>query len=355
MKSNKNRIRVRNFGLSTFGFLLFLVTIGLTSASSILVYHLTFTVTNGNSVIVFFAVAGIICVGALLCTLLDMLRRKEMVEKPVSKILEATEKIAAGDFEVKLKVRHDYSNYDEYDLIFENINIMTAELSKNEVLKTDFISNVSHEIKTPLAVIQNYAKSLQNSNLDTNKQQEYLEGLIIQTQKLSNLISNILKLNKLENQQIIPELEELDLAELLRVNTLQFESLFEKKELELECDIEEMKIVSSASLLEIVFNNLISNAIKFTEKGGKISISLKNNKKYAIVKVKDTGCGISGDVGNHLFEKFYQGDTSHSVEGNGLGLALVKKVIDLIGGEISVESKVGVGSTFIIKLKKGII
>ena len=113
-----------------------------------------------------------------------------------------------------------------------------------------------------------------------------------------------------------------------------------------------MKIISSASLLEIVFNNLISNAIKFTDREGKISISLKSEGDYAVVRVKDSGCGISQEVGEHIFDKFYQGDSSHSNEGNGLGLAMVKKVIDLIGGEISVESKVGVGSTFIIKLKK---
>lgn len=337
---------------SIIGFILFFITIGVTSTCSILVYYLANKSTNGNLTVVVFSVLGIIIFGAMVCVVSDLIRRKIMVEKPVKLILDATEKIASGDFSVKLFPLHEYTKYDAYDLIFDNINTMTAELSKNEVLKNDFISNVSHEIKTPLSVIQNYAKSLQSGGLEKEKHQEYLNGLVVQTKKLSDLITNILKLNKLENQKIVPEIEKIDLAELLRITTLQYENLFEKKQLELDCDIDEIEIVSSANLLEMVFNNLISNAIKFTEAGGKISISLKQTKNHAIIKVQDTGCGISSEVGQHIFEKFYQGDTSRASEGNGLGLALVKKVIDVIGGEISVESKVGQGSTFIIKLKK---
>jgi len=349
VKKNKDGF----LGFSLLGFFLFSITIGLTSSGSIAVYYLVNKATNGNTLLVGLAVFATILVGGVLCSLADLYRRKKMVESPVKMILNATEKIASGDFSVKLTPMHDYYRYDEYDMIFENINTMTAELEKNELLKNDFISNVSHEIKTPLAVIQNYAKALSSDILSTEKREQYLSGLIVQTQKLSNLITNILKLNKLENQEIVPEIEEIDLAELVRVTTLQYENLIEKKNLELVCDIDEMKIVSSASLLEIVLNNLISNAIKFTDEGGKITISLKQNKTHAFIRVKDTGAGISNEVGQHIFEKFYQGDTSHSIEGNGLGLALVKKVIDLIGGEISVESKVGKGSTFIIKLRKG--
>ena len=339
-------------GFSIVGVVLFFFTILFTSTLSIFVYYFATKGSNGNTVVIVFSVLGIIVVGTLICTIIDMFRRKFMVGRPVEMILKATKKISSGDFSIKLTPLHDFSKYDQYDLIFENINIMTAELSKNEILKNDFISNVSHEIKTPLSVIQNYAKSLQNQHLSEDKKQEYLNGLILQSKKLSDLITNILKLNKLENQQIVSEIEVIDLSELLRVSTLNFESLFEKKNLKLECDIDDIKIVSSASLLEIVFNNLISNAIKFTDDGGKISISLKQDNDFAIIKIKDTGCGISKEVGKHIFDKFYQGDTSHSAEGNGLGLALVKKVIDIIGGEISVKSQINKGTTFTIKLKK---
>ena len=347
MKKRKDEI-----GFSIVGFFLFFLTIALAATASIFIYYLANEKTNGNTWVVVFSVLGIIVFCAILCTFVDIIRRRAMVGKPVKKILDATEKIASGDFSVKLIPLHEYDRYDQYDLIFENINTMTAELNKNELLKTDFISNVSHEIKTPLAVIQNYAKALQNSNISNNKKEEYLKGLIIQTKKLSDLITNILKLNKLENQQIVPEIEEFDLAELVRVCTLGFESIIEKKQQTLEVDIDEIKIVSSESLIEIVLNNLISNAIKFTDKNGTIAISLKQENSYAVIKVKDTGCGISSQIGEHIFDKFYQGDTSHTAEGNGLGLALVKKVIDVLGGEISVESKVGQGSTFVVKLKK---
>ena len=350
MKNNK----VKTIGFSVVGFFLFLFTIGITSTFSIIIYYLANKQSNGNTLVITLAVLGIIIVGAFFCSIIDIIRRKNMVGRPVSQILEATKKIASGDFNVKLIHLHDYDKYDEYDLIFDNINTMALELSKNEILKNDFISNVSHEIKTPLTVIQNYAKTLQSDQIDTTQRKELLNGLEFQTKKLSALITNILKLNKLENQQIVPDMEELDLAELLRVSTLNFENLFEKKQITLECNIEEVKVVSSASLLEIIFNNLISNAVKFTEPGGKVSISLSSKNDLAVIKVKDTGCGISKETGEHIFDKFYQGDTSHSSEGNGLGLALVKKVIDLIGGEISVNSKVGKGTTFKIVLKKNI-
>ncbi|MBP3619889.1 MAG: HAMP domain-containing histidine kinase [Clostridia bacterium] len=341
-----------SIGASLLGFFLFFATITITSTASIFVYDLVNKASKGNLVAISFAVLGMIVVGAFLCVLCDIVRRKYMVEKPAKQILNATDQIACGNFDVKLIPRHEYLKYDQYDLIFENINTMTAELAKQKLLHNDFISNVSHEIKTPLSIIQNYAQSLQNSNLSNEKKEEYLQGLIAQTKRLSDLIANILKLNKLENQRLIPEFSEVDLAELLRISTLSFESLFEKKNLELVCDIDEVKMQTSATLLEIVFNNLISNAIKFTDNKGKVSISLKDDKNYAYISVSDTGCGISNETGNQIFDKFFQGDTSHSGEGNGLGLALVKQVIDILGGEISVKSKLGEGSTFTIKLKK---
>lgn len=341
-----------SLGFTLIGFLLFFLTIAVTSSAAVIVYSVVNKNTNGNMVAIVFSFFATTLIGAIIYTIIDVFRRKTMIEKPVKMILQATQKIASGDFSVKLLPLHEYAKYDEYDVIFENINTMTAELSKNELLKNDFISNVSHEIKTPLSIIQNYAKALQNENVSKEKRKEYLSGLISQTKRLSELIKNILQLNKLENQEIVPELQKINLAELLRVTTLEFESLLEKKQISLECDIDEISLTTSASLLEIAINNLISNAIKFTEPGGKITISLKENKNLVIVKIKDTGCGISKEVGEHIFEKFYQGDTSHSTHGNGLGLALVKKVIDIIGGEISVKSKVGEGSTFKLKFKK---
>lgn len=222
-----------------------------------------------------------------------------------------------------------------------------------ETLRADFIANVSHELKTPLAVIQNYGTMLQQRELPEEKRVEYAEAITESSKRLANLISNILKLNKLENQQIFPEKEVFDLGEQLCLCLLGFEGSWEEKRLEIETDIEEgVCVESDAELLSLVWNNLISNAIKFTEPEGRISLSLKKEGDMAVIKVGDTGCGISRDVGPHIFEKFYQGDASRATGGNGLGLALVKRVMDIVEGDISVESQVGEGSEFTVKIRR---
>ena len=287
---------------------------------------------------------------SLLLTFADMIRRKIMIERPLKEILKATEQIASGDFSVRLEPKHPYGSYDEYDLIKEYLNIMASDLSKSEILKSDFISNVSHEIKTPVAVIKNYSVLLEKES-DPEKRAQYRRELVRASNRLSNLVGNILKLNKLENQELIVEKKAFRLDGALEEAIVAFESQIEKKELELECDLEEISIVSSESHLEIVWNNLISNAIKFTEKGGKVGVSCKWVDGMATVEISDTGCGIDAETGKHIFDKFYQGDTSHSGEGNGLGLALVKRVIDTLGGEISVKSEIGKGTTFTVRLK----
>ena len=293
-----------------------------------------------------------LAISTLIFSFSDVIRRRLMVDRPVEQILRATERIAANDFNVKLIPFHAYYKFDEYDVIMENINKMTEELSKSEILKTEFISNVSHEIKTPLAVIKNYAKALKDENLDEEQRKKYLDVLVSASQKLSTLVTNILKLNKLEHQVIMPQKENINIGELLRENILQFEELFEKKNINLNCNIDDVELLIESSNLEIIYNNLISNAIKFTDENGEINISLKDSEDYVEFIVQDNGCGISKEVGFRIFEKFYQADSSHSSEGNGLGLALVKRVIDIIGGEIKVESEEGTGSRFAVKLKK---
>ena len=347
-----NRRNNRRLRFTISGFIAFFLTLSLTISTSILLYDHVSLISNGNKAAIAFSVLGNIIFGTIICAIIDFFRRKYMVDKPAQSILDATEKIANGDFDISLDIKRPFHKYDEYDLIKDNINKIAEELKKNELLKTDFISNVSHEIKTPITIIQNYVKLLQDENLDKEQRKKYLVGLSSATQKLSNLITNILKLNKLENQEIVPEIEKIDLAENLRQCVLNFENLIEKKGLKLVCDIDEITINSNASYLELIWNNLISNAIKFTEQGGQIEISLKREGAYVCVKVADNGCGISRESGKHIFDKFYQGDTSHSGEGNGLGLALVKKVIDKLGGQITVESQLGKGSTFTVKLKE---
>ena len=230
---------------------------------------------------------------------------------------------------------------------------MAHELGSVETLRTDFISNVSHEMKTPLAVIQNYGTLLQTPDLSEEKRMEYAKGVTDGARRMADMMTNILKLNRLENQQIYPQATEFDLGEQLCECLLQYENVWEKADIEIDTDIaENVTVKADAELLSLVWNNLFSNAFKFTEAGGRVSVLLTTDGQYAVVKVQDSGCGMSPEVGAHIFEKFYQGDTSHATRGNGLGLALVKRVVDIMQGEISVESILGKGSTFTVKIRR---
>lgn len=342
--------KIKKSGFSFAGALIFFAVIAIVIQIAILIYDYIRERTDDIRLISILILIVIIIL-AVTCTVIDVIRRKIMIDRPLNQILDATDKISAGDFTVRLTVKHPYGKYNEYDIIKENLNVMTAELEKTEVLKTDFISNVSHEIKTPLAIIQNYATIMQDENLDKETREKYAKVLLQASKRLADLITNILKLNKLENQQIKPDNVKFNLTEAVAQTVINFEEILESKNIELECDFDEVSIVSNAGLLEIVWYNLISNAIKFTEAFGKISVSVKKNGEKAIIKVSDTGCGMSPETGARIFEKFYQGDTSRSQEGNGLGLALVKKVIDILGGEISVKSELNEGSIFTIVLK----
>jgi signal transduction histidine kinase len=290
---------------------------------------------------------------SLLLCLFDGARRKFTIERPLKSILDATDQITKGDFSVYIQSFYKVGKKNEFDVIIDNINKMAKELSGIETLRTDFIANVSHELKTPLSVIQNYSTLLQNSALAEEKKIEYAKTIAFATRRLSDLITNILKLNKLENQQFFPDIQKFNLGEQLFECLLRYENICEKKNLKVYADIhEEIMVETDAELLMLVWNNLFSNAMKFTDSNGSVTVSMKTQEKFAIVKVSDTGCGISPEVGRHIFDKFYQGDTSHATQGNGLGLALVKRVVDIIGGEIFVESKLGEGSTFIVKLRR---
>ncbi len=290
---------------------------------------------------------------SLLCTVIDGIRRRFMIDRPVRKIVKAAEQITKGNFSVRIPPFHSLDSTNGFDVIADYFNQMAQELSGTETLRSDFIANVSHELKTPLAVMQNYGTMLQQPGLSEEKRMEYAKAVTDASRRLADLITNILKLNKLENQQIYPKVETYDLGEQLCECLLAFESAWEEKNLKIETDVEEEVMVDTDSeLLSLVWNNLFSNAVKFTQPNGTISLSLKSEGNFAVVKVSDTGCGIPAEIGPHIFEKFYQGDTSHATQGNGLGLALVKRVIDIVGGDITVSSEVGKGSTFTVKLRR---
>lgn len=294
---------------------------------------------------------GNVIVLSILFTVVDEVRRKYTTEKITRHIVEAARQIVKGEFHVRISPVSTFGSDEKFNEIIECFNKMAEELGGVETLRTDFIANVSHEMKTPLAVMKNYGTLLKTPGLSEEKRMEYAQGVVEGSRRMAEMMTNILKLNRLENQQIFPQTNEFDLSEHLCQCLLQFESVWESEGIEIETELEEeVRVRADEELLGLVWNNLLSNAFKFTEQGGTVSVRLTATGHQAVVEIQDTGCGMSPEVGAHIFEKFYQGDTSHSVQGNGLGLALVKRVIDIMQGEIHVESVVGKGTTFTVKI-----
>ena len=332
-------------------FLLFFAIVGFVVTCSFLLFGASVSLSEEDvrafAPIVFF---NVLLLSALFAAL-DAVRRKLTVDRPVREIRKALRRLQEGDFSARITLPS--SSKKEFKEIAASINLLAEELAGVETLRTDFIANVSHELKTPLAVIRNYNTMLSAPTLSDEQRQEYAATINATSRRLADLITNILKLNKLENQQIYPSVAEYDLGEQLCECLLSFEAFWERKHLVIETDIaENVRIRSDAELLSLVWNNLISNAIKFTEEGGTVTVTLTATAHHATVTITDTGCGISPEIGPHIFEKFYQGDTSHAMQGNGLGLALVKRVVDIVHGEITVESAIGKGSTFTVKLRR---
>lgn len=266
---------------------------------------------------------------------------------PILKINDAAKKVAKGDFSVRLEEK---SIAKEIEEIATSFNIMVRELANTETLRNDFVSNVSHEFKTPLSAIEGYTTLLQDEGLSKQEQAQYIERILENTGRLTRLTQSILSLSQLENQEIVLQKENYMLDEQIRRVLLGYEPLWEEKELAIDLNLEATPFLGSKSLLAQVWSNLIDNAIKFSNKGGTLSIGCRADSGMVCVFVRDTGVGMAEDVKKHAFDKFYQGERSHSMKGNGLGLALVKRIVVLCGGSIRLESEEGKGTKITVLL-----
>ncbi len=266
---------------------------------------------------------------------------------PISEIEEAMKKVAEGSFSVRLFGK---SRIGELHRIYESFNLMVKELQATEILQTDFVSNVSHEFKTPINAIEGYAMLLQDGALTPEEEEEYIEKILFNTQRLTELIGGILLLSKVENQVISLRDDVFSPDEQIRLAIVSLEEKWTRKDIEFETDLAEVRYRGNEALLAHVWLNLLDNAVKFSPVGGRIYLSLSQSDGTTVFSVRDEGPGIDPHKQNHIFDKFYQVETSHGKEGNGLGLTLVKRIVDLHRGSVSVENAEGGGCRFTVTL-----
>ncbi|MBQ8965985.1 HAMP domain-containing sensor histidine kinase [Ruminococcus sp.] len=281
----------------------------------------------------------------LLGTIITTFVGRTMLQ-PIHDLSMATSEVARGNFSVR--VRENGS--DEYGTLQRNFNKMAQELSGIETLRGDFISNVSHEFKTPLASIQGFAKLLQDPALSPADRAEYTQIIIDETSRLSKLSSNILNLTKLENQTTIGKKKRFGIDEQIRKIIVMLEPEWSKKDIDMDIELEDILYVGNEDLMGQIWQNIINNAIKFTPQGGKIKVNLFRGEMGIVAKIWDNGPQIPADKKDKIFEKFYQGDRSRATEGNGLGLALVKRIVDLADGKITVDNPFEGGVVFVVEL-----
>lgn len=285
----------------------------------------------------------------LLGTVIAVCVGKRIV-RPVQNLGNAFDALSQGNFDVKISENEKIAEIRE---MAQRFNAMTYDLSHIETLRSDFVANVSHEFKTPIAAIEGYATLLQNPGLPPEKHDHYVEKILENARRLGNMSGNILLLSRLENQQILPDQTEYRLDEQIRQCILMLENKWTEKEIELDIELEKVVYFGSQGLLEQVWLNLLDNGIKHSPVGGCISVKMERDNERILVSVADRGDGMTEEVQKHIFEKFYQGDPSRKSEGNGLGLALVKRILDLCKGKITVHSAPAKGSEFLVELPNG--
>ncbi len=288
----------------------------------------------------------------LLCFFLSMVASYFLMKKifnPLQQISVAAGKVASGDFTPVISYKGEF---EELERTFENFNRMVKELNSVEIMRNDFIADVSHEFKTPLSAITGYATLLQDTELSEEERREYIKKIFFNIEKLNDLTENILQLSRMEHQQFLETPVNFRLDEQIREAIVLLEPKWSVKNLELDLELPEVVFTGHPSLLFTVWTNLIGNAIKYTDNGGTISVFLSENAGSVQVTVRDTGIGMNEETKAHIFDKFYQGDTSRKSQGNGLGLAICKEIVRKCDGTISVTSEPGNGAEFVVVLRK---
>lgn len=274
--------------------------------------------------------------------------------KPIIKLRDGFRQVTDGNFNVVIdrnsKYRGNYQYSNELDELTENFNRMVKELNNMDYMRKDFMSNVSHEVKTPVAAITGFTEILLDGGLSEKEQKEYLSLVNEQSIRLSNLCENMLRLSRLDNQEIVPQSDIVQVDEQIRKTVIVLSEKWQEKEMEFHLDLEKNRVKSNEDLLSQVWMNLIDNAIKYSEVGKRIWIKESSNENEIVVEIKDEGIGIDSDKMDKIFDKFYQCDESHKKKGNGLGLSIVKRIVTMLYGTIQCESEWGKGTKFIVRI-----
>lgn len=288
----------------------------------------------------------------IFCLIIAMIATRFILKRflePIKTLGEAMQKVADGDFSTRVETKSTSAEIQE---IFSGFNIMTKELASTEILQTDFVSNVSHEFKTPINAIEGYTTLLQSTDNIDEIENEYIEKILFNTKRLSSLVSNILLLSKIENQSIQTNRAKFRLDEQIRETIVALEQSWTEKNIELNVELEETEYYGPEALTYHIWSNIIGNAVKFSPKSGAVKINLAKEQNNILFTVEDNGPGLSEEAKKHLFDKFYQSDSSHKQEGNGLGLALVKRIVTIIGGEVLAANTEDGGCRFTVILNE---
>lgn len=341
-----NRFRSLNFALVIFVFIMMIFSSILSVITLVILLKYNFFIKIGSTGTLFLQV-GLIT-STIIGTILTFPVGNYFL-KPLNELIVATREVSKGDFKVKVK---ELKRNHEVGELIKSFNIMTDELSSIEMFRKDFINNFSHEFRTPIVSIRGFARQLKNPILTNEKREEYVDIIIRESERLTNMSTNILLLTKLENQVIVTDKKIFSLDESIRNCILLLQMEWERKDIKFNIELDSVEYYSNEEMLSHVWLNILGNAIKFSGNEGQITVKCNDELNYIGVEISDKGIGMKDETRQHVFEKFYQGDSARVSEGNGLGLSLVKRIVDLCGGSIDVKSFLGKGTDIIIKLPK---
>ena len=330
-----------------FGISIFIINLITTIITGFLMYLSFFLgILNENTIENVMVLPIMTLIASIIIGVIVSACSSRIVLKNVREFITATDKLSKGDFSARLNIKRP----PEFKVLSKNFNKMAEELGGIEVLRTDFINNFSHEFKTPIISIKGFAEILKDDELPKEEKNEYLDIIIEESKRLTSLATNVLNLSKIETQVILKDIQRFNMGEQIRQSILLLDSKFESKNILLDVNIQDCYINGNKEMLNQVWVNLLDNAIKFNNKNGMVSINMKREENNILITIIDTGVGINKEAINKIFDKFYQEDTSHATNGNGLGLSIVKKIIELQGGTIQCDSIVSKGTKFTVTI-----